>query len=53
MVYLHPGSLKGKEVPRAYDSQRISPASSKGVYLKEKIPLRGASSLCSLNTNFD
>ncbi|KAK9435374.1 hypothetical protein VB005_10171 [Metarhizium brunneum] len=30
MTYVHPGSLKGKEVPRVYDSQRISPASSKG-----------------------
>ncbi|KHN97066.1 uncharacterized protein MAM_05175 [Metarhizium album ARSEF 1941] len=30
MAYLHPGPLKGKEVSRLYDSQRISPASSKG-----------------------
>ncbi|TWU72725.1 hypothetical protein ED733_000615 [Metarhizium rileyi] len=29
MTYLHPGSLKGKEVPRAYEHHRISPASSK------------------------
>lgn len=30
MTYLHPMSLKGKETPRGYESQRISPASSKG-----------------------
>ena len=36
MAYLHPGShlgsLKGKEIPRSFDSQRISPASSRGLF---------------------